>query len=61
MTDNEKMAPCDCDEPDGECEGCDDLHGHTCRACEEEWCQPCWESDAHAEFCPRDTREERAG
>lgn len=57
----ERLGPCDCDEPDGACEGCDDEHGHTCRACDEEWCQACWQGAAHHETCPRSTRRERAG
>lgn len=55
----EKLGAC-CDEPDGDCEGCDGLHGHTCRACDEEWCRDCWSGAAHAEFCPEDKRNEES-
>lgn len=58
---DEECPPCGRQEPDGACEGCDNDHGHTCRACDEEWCQSCWERSAHEEFCPTATREERAG
>jgi hypothetical protein len=55
------LAHCDCSAPDGPCGGCDDPHGHTCRACDEEWCQACWLLSAHHETCPAESRDERAG
>lgn len=55
------LEPCECPEPDAECEGCDDAHGHTCRACDEEWCQGCWLGRAHHSTCSEVTREARAG
>lgn len=55
------LVVCDCDEPDGPCEACDEPHGHTCRACDYDWCQACWGGFVHADWCPVATREERAG
>ena len=54
------LERCDCDEPDGPCEDCDDPHGHTCMACEEKWCQLCWGELVHALMCPPGTRDECA-
>jgi hypothetical protein len=44
---------CDCDEPDGPCEACDDEHGHTCIVCDEEFCTQCWEGPVHIAECER--------
>lgn len=46
-----KPEECECNEPDGGCEGCNDEHGHTCIYCDEEWCQSCWTSSVHTEPC----------
>lgn len=51
------FAPCDCSSPDGPCDGCNDPHGHTCRSCDEEWCQACWLLARHAETCPAASRD----
>jgi hypothetical protein len=40
---------------DGECEGCEDP-GHTCIACDQEWCAKCWDGAGHAATCPPDER-----
>lgn len=53
----DETETCGCDEPDGTCEGCDDEHGHTCIACDQDWCQACWEGGAHLETCGYEQRE----
>ncbi len=52
------IEPCDCGEPDGMCEGCDDEHGHTCIVCGYDFCRECWNTERHEEQpCPRGARE----
>ena len=51
MADPKVVSACDCSEPDGICEACDDDHGHTCIVCGYDWCQACWSGEVHAEYC----------
>ena len=49
----EEAQPCECGEPDGYCDACDDAHGHTCIICGQDFCTPCWETDGHNDDCKR--------
>jgi len=51
-TDGE-ARPCECDEPDGYCEVCEDAHGHTCIICGCDFCGLHWEDAGHNDTCKR--------
>lgn len=51
-----ESKPCECPEPDGYCDACEDAHGHTCIICGYDFCGLCWETDAHNDDCKREER-----
>jgi hypothetical protein len=52
-TPTDETQPCECDEPDGYCDACEDEHGHTCIICGADFCTPCWETPGHNDHCKR--------